>query len=71
MMMMMKKKMKEAIVSVCERGKKKKEKKENFFLLCLVYRDVYGIPRLIETLHIHQWPNMNLKGRRYFFKDVF
>jgi hypothetical protein len=34
-----------------------------FFFFILVYQDVYGIPRLIQTLHIHQWPNMNLKGK--------
>ncbi|CAF0800106.1 unnamed protein product [Rotaria sordida] len=29
-----------------------------------LYRGVYGIPHLIQTLHIHQWPNMNLKGKK-------
>jgi len=32
-----------------------------------LYRDVYGIPRLIQTLHIHQWPDMNLKGKKKVF----
>lgn len=30
----------------------------------VVYQDVYGIARLIQTLQLHQWPNMNLKGKR-------
>jgi len=35
-----------------------------------LYRDVYGIPRLIETLHVHQWPNMNLKDRREINRNL-
>lgn len=34
----------------------------NSIFCCLVCPDVYGIPRLRQTLELHQWSNMNLKG---------
>ena len=43
----------------------RKGKRTSSIAKCLsfvVYPDVYGIPRLMQTLHVHQWPNMNLKG---------
>jgi hypothetical protein len=57
---------KKKIIIVSERKNYSKNKTDKN-LCYIVYRDVYGIPRLIETLHIHQWPNMNLKGRRNLF----
>lgn len=35
-----------------------------------LYQDVYGIPRLLQTLHVHQWPNMNLKDRREINRNL-
>lgn len=41
-----------------------------YFLFTLVYQDVYGVPRLLQTLHLQQWPNMNLKGKEKLFRGV-
>lgn len=44
--------------------KQKKEIRKKSDEIIVVYRDVYGIERLIQTLQLHQWSNMNLKGKR-------
>ncbi|UJR27538.1 hypothetical protein I4U23_008820 [Adineta vaga] len=33
-------------------------------------QDVYGVPRLMQILHVHQWPNMNLKDRREINRNL-
>lgn len=35
-----------------------------------LYPDIYGIPRLMQTLHVHQWSNMNLKDRREINRNL-
>ena len=54
--------------SQCKKRKREREgryasQKTDGSCFVAVYPDVYGIPRLLQTLHVHQWPNMDLKGR--------
>jgi hypothetical protein len=57
--------------------KRKRTRKKIFYEICSsfyisyarsVYPDVYGVPRLLQTLHVHQWPNIDLKGKLVHLK---
>ena len=40
-----------------------------FFIKDDDFKDTYGVPRIIQALHAHTWPNLLMKGSLFMFSN--